>query len=153
MLVEDFEDTNYIFTITSAGGWARNNSRAKTGSWSYKSAAISHNATADAVITVPAGALTVRFWYTVDSEPGYDFFRFKVGSTQQLEASGNVDWTQTPEYPLGAATQITFSYSKDGSGSNGADAVWVDDVTFTMPLPHLVQPPRSVAALHRASRW
>ncbi|MEU8378879.1 hypothetical protein [Streptosporangium sp. NPDC048865] len=152
-MVEDFEDTTYIFTISSAGGWARSNAEAQAGTWSFKSGTTAHGASSALVINVPAGALAVRFWYRVSSESGFDFFRFSVGASQQLEASGEVAWTQSPEYTIGAATQLTFAYSKDGSESVGSDAVWIDEVSFVMPLAHLLRPPRSSAASHRSSRW
>uniref|UniRef100_UPI003F491D60 hypothetical protein n=1 Tax=Streptosporangium sp. CA-235898 TaxID=3240073 RepID=UPI003F491D60 len=151
MIIEDFEDTTYVFTVSSAGGWARSNAQANTGSWSFQSGTIGHSASSTLIINVPAGAVSVRFWYRVSSEANYDFFRFSVGATQQLETSGDVAWTQTPEYAIGAATQLTFAYSKDTSNVVGLDAAFIDDVSFMMP--YLGRPPRSVAASTRASRW
>ncbi|MER6830920.1 hypothetical protein ABT352_33340 [Streptosporangium sp. NPDC000563] len=153
MLVEDFEDTSYVWTVNSAGGWARSNTAARTGTWSFKAPTTAHNASSSLTVTVPAGASSVQFWYRVSSESGYDFFRFSVGASPQLEESGDVDWTLSPVYALGAATQLTFTYAKDGSQSVGSDTVWIDDVAFVVPVPHLLQPVRSAAASMRASRW
>ncbi|GHE47238.1 hypothetical protein GCM10017673_56340 [Streptosporangium violaceochromogenes] len=153
MATEDFEDTTYIFTIVSAGGWARSSLEAHGGSYSFRSGTISDGQTSTAVITVPAGAVAVQFWYKVSSEQNYDFFRFYVGAAEQFSASGEVAWTQSTEYQLGGQTQISFSYSKDASSSSGADAVYIDDVTFTLPVAHLLRPSSLPTAVQRASRW
>ncbi|MER6171348.1 hypothetical protein [Streptosporangium sp. NPDC001681] len=130
---EDFEDTSYAFTI--AGTWARSSVTPRAGSWCFKSATIGHSATTDAAITVPTGATTLRFWYRVSSESGYDFFRVLVGGVQVLETSGTVAWTQSAEISVAAATQVVFRYVKDTSQTAGEDAAYIDDVVFTTPEP------------------
>ncbi|GHE31842.1 hypothetical protein GCM10017673_38250 [Streptosporangium violaceochromogenes] len=153
MLAEDFEDTTYVFTIVSAGGWARSSSQSHGGDYAFRSGTIGDGQTSTAVITVPSGAVAVQFWYKVSSEQNYDYFRFYVGGAEQLAASGEVGWTQSAEYPLGEQTQISFAYSKDSSSASGADAAFVDDVTFVLPSVHLLRRPPSPAASHRGSRW
>lgn len=131
-LVEDFEDTTYVVPIS--GTWARSNSRAHTGTWSFKSAVIADGESTEAVFTVPADALTVTFWRRLSSEPGQDFLRFFLDTTQQFASSGDVDWILSPTYNVSAVSTITFRYSKSAAGSVGDDAAYIDDVTFTFPV-------------------
>jgi hypothetical protein len=84
----------------------------------------------DAAFTVPEGQQTVRFWYRVSSESGFDFFRFFVDGAEKLSASGEVPWTQSAVFDVSDASTITFRYVKDGSINGGEDAAWVDDLAF-----------------------
>jgi hypothetical protein len=133
---EDFEDADLAIDVT--GTWARTNAFAQAGSWSFKSAAITHSQTTDAVVTVPDDAATLQFWFRVSSESGFDFLRFYIDSAFQGEVSGIVGWTQSAVYDVSSATTVTFRYVKDGSGSAGEDAVYVDTIEFrgagTWPL-------------------
>ncbi|SDI40694.1 hypothetical protein SAMN05421505_14916 [Sinosporangium album] len=133
IIAEDFEDAGYAFPIT--GTWARSTVTPRAGSWCFKSGTIDHGATTDATITVPAGATTMRFWYRVSSESGFDFFRVLVGASTVLETSGTVAWTQSAEINVVGASQVTFRYTKDSSQVAGEDAAYIDDLSFTAPDP------------------
>lgn len=138
LVSEDFEDDTLNFTVTHAGNtpaWARNTTDpAHGGTGSFKSGAITHNQTTDAVVTVPAGATKVQFWYKVSSETDFDKFRFLVGSSEEFATSGEVDWTQSTLFDIpDGATTVTFRYTKDVDTSTGSDAAWIDDVEFFEP--------------------
>ncbi|MDF5756644.1 hypothetical protein [Spongiactinospora sp. TRM90649] len=130
-IVEDFEDAT--LAVTLSGTWTRSTTQARTGSWSLRSAVIGGNGTTDAVVQVPSGATSVRFYYRVSSESGYDYFRMLVGATEQLATSGEVGWTLSPAYSVAGASTITFRYQKDGVDEAGDDAAWIDDLVFTVP--------------------
>lgn len=136
-IAEDFEDTTYAVPFT--GTWTRSSTSANTGSWALRSAAIGNNQTTDATVTVPSGATSVRFWYRVSSESGFDFFRFLIAGTQQFQASGAGVWTQSASYTVSPGQVLTFRYIKDSNTVAGSDAAWVDDIVFTVPAP--VKPP------------
>jgi len=127
---EDFEDADYAVAIS--GTWTRTNSEAHAGTWCLRSAVITHNETTDAVVTVPAGARSVQFWYRVSSESGWDFFRFLIDGVQQLEASGEGVWTQSAVFDVTGATELTFRYVKDPSTTAGLDAAFIDDLSFVV---------------------
>lgn len=144
-LVEGFEDAELDVSIgqgTSDLPWVRTNSLAHLGKWSLRSGAIGDSQTSDAVVTVPTGATTVRFFYRVDSESSFDFFRVLVDANQVLEASGNVDWTESDEFDVSAATTVTFRYIKDISASTGTDASYIDDLMFGELAPGPDEPSR-----------
>ena len=85
------------------------------------------------------GPGTLSFWWKVSSESGYDFLRVMVDNTEAGKISGEVDWQQRElTFPAGAHT-IRWCYSKDVSLSRGADAGWVDQVSFiAAPPPPIV---------------
>lgn len=140
--VEDFEDTDLTITITDAGNlpWERTNTQAHTGSWSLRSGAITNNQTSDAIVTVPVGASTLTFWYRTSSEddgPGFEGDRLLVlvDGVQVLRAQGATGWTEFTTDVTGAS-QVTFRYVKDNSAASGEDAVYIDDLTLTVPLSY-----------------
>ena len=128
---EGFEDASLDIDVNDAGdaAWAIANDEAKEGSWSFKSGSIDHEESSDAVVSVPAGATRLSFWYKVSTEEGFDFFRVLVDAGQVIEASGELDWTFATLDVSGADT-VTFRYIKDESVDDGGDAVWVDGLVF-----------------------
>jgi uncharacterized delta-60 repeat protein len=77
------------------------------------------------------GPGTLSFSWSVDSEEGCDYLRFSIDDVEQTNISSSVAWQQ-PAFVLGDGPhELEWSYSKDGSVSAGADAGWLDDVTWT----------------------
>lgn len=145
-LVEDFEDENFVVTVSGNGRWATTADRAQTGTRSVHNITIADGVTADLTLTAPVDATAVRFWYSVSSESGYDFFRFLLAGVQQFQASGEVAWTQSTTYPLTGGEVLTFRYIKDSSAVAGLDAAFVDNVEFTVPAPVGPEPGRFLLA-------
>ncbi len=88
------------------------------------------------------------FFYRVSSEGGYDFLEFQVDGVVIQSWSGEVPWNQ-----YSFATDVghhvyTWVYRKDGSQSEGADAAWVDLISFpvTATPPGIVLEPASLTA-------
>ncbi len=132
LLFEGFETEPLGFSFV--GDWARSNTMARTGTWSFQSADIDDDEMSDAEITLPVGTNAVRLFYRVDSEPFFDFFRVLVDGNQVFESSGDVDWTELVVDTSGATT-LTLRYVKDAFASDGGDTVWVDDMEFLSGLP------------------
>jgi len=90
----------------------------------------------------------MTMWFKVSSEEGDDFLRAYDGNILLGEWSGEMDWTQA-SFTVGSGTRhIRFRYQKGSSGSNGADAAWLDDIIFpglADPEPKLVIAPLVVA--------
>ena len=73
---------------------------------------------------------SIKFYYKVSSEEGYDIFRFSIDGNEKLTASGEVDWTLA-SFPVTAGYHIfNFSYTKDRYGNAGNDCAWVDNVVL-----------------------
>lgn len=130
---EGFEDATYELGIT--GTWTRTNTQAHSGSWSLRSAVISHSQQTDAVIAIPAAAATAQFWFRVSSESGFDFLRVYIDGVFWGEASGTIGWTQTMVYPVAGKATLTVRYIKDSSTSTGEDAAYIDDFQFRSDAP------------------
>ena len=82
----------------------------------------------EATVTGPG---TLSFDWMVSSEQGGDYLTFSIDGVAQPGAiSGEVNW-QTLTFNLPAGThRLTWTYSKNGSGSSGLDAGWVRRVVY-----------------------
>ncbi len=81
----------------------------------------------------------VRFKVKIDCQnaPNTDYFALSISGNKPFLYTiyGQHDWT-TVTVPISAGiSQIWFEYNKDTSGSEGKDAVWVDDVEV-VPYDH-----------------
>jgi hypothetical protein len=73
---------------------------------------------------------TLTFWWRVSSEAFFDTLRLYVDGIEQASISGETSWQQR-SVTLGSGSHtVEWRYSKDSSESRGADAGWVDQVTF-----------------------
>lgn len=129
-IFEGFETTPLKLTFT--GTWTRTNATSRSGSWSYRAQTIADGGYSGTVMTVPPGVDKLVFWYRVSSELACDFFRVQLGTNQVLNVSGDIAWTRA-EFSLVGVSQVTFSYSKDGSSAVGSDTAWIDDITLSSP--------------------
>lgn len=77
------------------------------------------------------GPGVLNFWWKVSSESGFDHLDVAInGQNQGGRLSGEVEWTQR-SLTLGEGLhQIRWTYSKDSSDQAGADAAWLDDVSY-----------------------
>lgn len=75
------------------------------------------------------------FWWKVSSEAGYDYLNLYVdGSLQSNSISGDSGWGEVElTIPPGIHT-VRWSYEKDGFGSVGSDAAWLDNVLWTLDV-------------------
>ncbi len=81
--------------------------------------------------TTVTGPGTLTFYWRVSSEQGGDWLRFSIDGRLQGESSGSRGWTRM-RYSVGAGTHtLIWKYSNDMGMSVGADAGWVDKVTWT----------------------
>jgi hypothetical protein len=82
--------------------------------------------------TSVAGPGRLSFWWRVSSEPNFDFLQFYInGDLQPNSLSGEIDWQQQIfNVPAGTNT-LRWRYVKDQNVSDGADAGWLDEVTYT----------------------
>jgi hypothetical protein len=101
-----------------------------------QSAEIGNN-TASSMRLWVAGPITVNFWWKVSSETNHDFLSFYAGGVLQTNISGETGW-QSCTVPVPPGNQLlVWTYSKDGSGSAGQDAGWVDQLQL-IPQPPVI---------------
>jgi hypothetical protein len=91
------------------------------------------------------GVGTLRFWWKVSSESGKDFLRFNWNG-QVSSISGEQDWQlveRVVNHGDPAFHLASWTYAKDGAGTAGSDAAWVDGIEF---IPGNAAPQISSAA-------
>ncbi len=113
---------------SSAPAWTGQSAVTHDGVDAGRSAPIGNSATTSFSTTV-TGPTKLRFWWKSDTQAG-DVLSVTVdGAAPFAGISGNVDWVQkTIDIASGQHT-VRWTYTKNASGTAGADAVWVDEVT------------------------
>jgi hypothetical protein len=136
LVTEGFESAGLAITVSpgaSVNPWARSTTSPHSGTWCYQSGITADGAFSDAIIDAPAGATTCLLWYRTDSQ-ATDVLRISTGGTLRKSVGGTGGtWTQIAVPIVVSSTgvrQVYCRYLKDASGSAGADAVYIDDVTF-----------------------
>ena len=117
------------FTNNSTNAWSveLNN---HSGAYCAKSAGGFTSTNSDLSLTVTlSSAGFVSFSAMASSESGWDYGRFLIDGTQKIETSGTSNnWTDY-SYPLEAGQHtLIWRYYKDGSGDQGDDCFYVDDI-------------------------
>ena len=95
------------------------------------------------VETTVVGPGSLSFWWKVSSEAitndgtnDRDRMEFMVDGTLVQQIYGEVDWTRVELYLNGTEHKLRWRYVKDFTATAGADAGWLDEVSFT-PSPTL----------------
>lgn len=92
---------------------------------------------ASAVSTTVEGPGVLSFWWKVSSDG--DALSFTINNVEQDFIFGEVDWEKRVYAIPPGRTVLEWVYVKDGAGSAGDDAGWLDEVTYT-PAPFLAGP-------------
>jgi hypothetical protein len=82
-----------------------------------------------------SGPGTLKFYWKVSSESGYDYLEFYIDDVRQHRISGTVDWTQKTYSISSGSHTLKWRYMKDGSRSSGSDSGWVDKVEWDVTTP------------------
>lgn len=135
-------DNNLVWnTSVIDAPWFSQTITTHDGEDAMQSGAIGDNQ-ASVLETTVEGPGTNIFWWKVSSEANKDFLDYYVGTNLIPEASisGDQDWVKvTSIVPFGTQA-LTWQYAKDGVGSVGSDAGWLDQVDWnpvnkvTVPL-------------------
>ncbi|NOS71275.1 MAG: hypothetical protein HOP33_15250 [Verrucomicrobia bacterium] len=137
-------NTNNWFwgSIERTPAWFAQNGETHDGEVAAQSGVIANNQQSDLQTTI-TGPGTLRFWWKVSSEEGFDFLHFYLDKTATplVSISGEADWEQkTFAIPTGVHT-LRWTYVKDVSVSAGRDAGWLDEVFFTPNPPVITRQP------------
>jgi hypothetical protein len=127
----------FAWNRSGAALWTITSTNPHGGTYAARSGAITHNQQTTLSLTLETTAGNIRFARRVSSESGWDFLRFYINGNLQGSWSGEQAWAQQ-SYSVAAGTNtFTWTYQKDGSVSQGADAAWIDELVF----PVLVEAP------------
>ena len=122
--------SGWMQTAGSNAPWAVASDAAYEGTLSLKSGAIGAGQRSDLSVTRNFAAGDVSFARKVSSQAGAGLLQFFIDGVVQGTWSGEQDWTLvTFAIPAGTHT-LLWRYSKNGSGSAGSDAAWIDAVTL-----------------------
>ena len=93
--------------------------------------------------TTVVGAGTGTFWWRVSSEQWFDYLSFYIDGVMQASISGDSGWQQQAFAVANGSHTLKWTYAKDPSVSVGADAGWLDQVTFIANPPVITLQPLS----------
>ncbi len=101
-----------------------------SGAYSANAGAIDHDQSTTLQVTLDCVSGNITFYRKVSSELGYDYLKFYIDGAEKGKWSGEEDWAQV-SFGVTAGTRIfEWTYSKDGSESEGSDTAWIDDIVF-----------------------
>lgn len=89
--------------------------------------------------TTVTGPGIISYWWKVSSEYA-DPLIFLVDGVEQARISGEVGWTNLVFNVTNGTHTLIWRYQKDYSVAGGADAGWVDQVSYTRLEPVAVDP-------------
>lgn len=126
-------DSNLSYNTGGNGIWTGQIVTSFDGVDAAQSAPVTHGQQSWMETTVN-GPGEIGFAWKVSSQAG-DYLEFYIdGALQGGRISGNVDWLlKSYAVPTGIHT-LRWRYVKDGSGSSGSDAAWVDCVSWMPSL-------------------
>ena len=131
--VVDFtESLNATNLVWSSGGdlpWFPETSITHDGIAALQSGAITGSQQSTVQTTV-SGPGTLSFWWMVSSETNNDYVNFSVDGLELFRISGTVNWQQITYSVAPGTHTLTWSYSKNATINNGADAAWLDQVNY-----------------------
>jgi hypothetical protein len=98
-----------------------------------QSGAITHNQSSSLIIkTYYNTPDSIKFWYKVSSESGYDYLYFKLNDVivSNFKKSGDIPWSRTVVAIPAGYNKMEWVYTKDGSVSSGSDMAMIDMIDF-----------------------
>jgi hypothetical protein len=138
--------SNLVVSSKSSPQWFGQTNVAHDGVAAAQSAPIDRD-TQSSMRTLVNGPITVSFWWKVSSETNHDFLTFSIGGVAQASISGEQDWQQATFNVPAGPQMLIWTYAKDGAGSAGLDAGWVDQLTLIPQPPSLLTQPASQTVL------
>ena len=136
---DNFETGNLTrlpWATSGDGAWSNATTAAHGGTHAAEApAAINDSQSATLEVTRETSDGLISFWYSISSEPSYDYLEFFIDGTLQGRWSGTIGWTQASYAVTAGNHTFTWVYSKDGSVSAGSDTAWIDDIAMPSASP------------------
>jgi vibriolysin len=124
-LAEALDYPGLTFTLSGTGSWYSQTTTTYYGGDAAQSPVITHSQSSSMQTTI-SGKTTVKFYWRVSSESGYDYLRFYIDGTLKNSISGSTSWAQKSYTVTTGSHTLKWTYSKDASVSSGSDCGWVD---------------------------
>lgn len=139
MIIENFESGNFNSFGWYHGGvqpWTITGENVYEGSFSARSGEISHGQVSELMIDIMVyNDDKISFYMMVSCEDDpenddWDYMAFFIDEVEIGRWDGEVAWNKV-EFPIQAGEHsLKWIYRKDASNSAGADAAWIDYITF-----------------------
>jgi uncharacterized protein YkwD len=127
-LPQALDAPQFTWSTTGSPAWAGQTAVTHDGADALRSGAIGNSASTSFQTTV-VGVTKLKFWWRSDSEVG-DFLRVTVDGVEPFAGiSGNTNWGQKTISLTSGPHTVRWTFSRDASGSAGANAAYVDVVT------------------------
>jgi hypothetical protein len=134
-IAEAVDNGSLTFTKSGDADWYRVTDEYHYGGDSARSGAIGNNSSTTIETSVTVGsAQSVKFYWKVSSEDGYDFLKFYVDGVEKTQIAGEVDWTQVAVNISAGTHTLKWSYIKDPYVYDGSDCGWIDKLEFGAPV-------------------
>jgi PKD repeat protein len=134
-IAEAVDYPTLTFTKSGNGLWYKVTDVYYYGGDSARSGAIGSNQSTTIETTLTVGSTqSVKFYWKVSSEAGYDFLKFYIDGVEKTKVSGNVDWTQVAFNITAGTHTLKWSYIKDPYVVSGSDCGWVDKLELGAPV-------------------
>jgi PKD repeat protein len=124
-IAEALDYAGLTFTLTGNANWYSQTTTTYYGGDAAQSGLITHSQSTS-METAISGKTTVKFYWRVSSESGYDYLRFYIDGTLKNSISGSTSWAQKSYTVTTGAHTLKWTYVKDSSVSSGSDCGWVD---------------------------
>jgi len=138
LVTEDWNSADFDQFDWQHGGvadWVIDPDTAYTGSFSARSGDITHNQITSLQITYPVKTQdSISFYRKVSSENNYDWLNFYIDNELMDRWSGEKDWERVVYEVEPGERTFRWAYEKDGSITVGADAGWIDQISFPARL-------------------
>ena len=136
-MVEDFETNDFSkFSWSSYGeqSWDTTRSERHSGFFSARSGSIEDFESTTLQVSIDCVSGDITFYRKVSSEPRRDNLKFKIDGVEKGVWSGEEDWFEVSFAVDEGTRTFEWTYSKNGSDSEGNDAAWIDDIVFPIGL-------------------
>ena len=133
LVSEDFETgdfSKFPWEHHGDASWTITSYENNSGTYSARAGTIDHDERATLRVTLDCVSGDITFYRKVSSESDYDHLEFYIDSVEMDKWSGEEDWAEVSFYVDGGKRTFEWTYSKDGSESEGDDTAWIDDIVF-----------------------
>ncbi len=100
------------------------------GAYSARTGILGNSQKTTLEISIKVDGGSIRFWRKVSTEEGFDRFQFLIDGSMMCEWSGEHDWEQFAFSVQPGTHTFTWTYGKNYTTAEGADAAWIDDIEF-----------------------
>jgi len=131
--VEDFETgdfSKFPWEHYGDASWAISSAEKNSGNYSAQAGSIDHDESTTLQVTIDCVPGNITFYRKVSSESGFDYLKFYIDGAEQDKWSGEEDWAEVSLPVTEGRRTFKWTYSKDGSVSEGEDTAWIDDIVF-----------------------